>query len=385
MLIIFLFSFTNAFATDTGDGSDGACTNASFIVAKRNYQCTTLTIDAALTMFRAVGGNPLVIKVQRDVYITAVTGSIDLSGANGSSGNSTNSVKAGGAPGAGGSAGGNSPGTGADGLSGSGSGGGIFGKNVAPAPTYNYSYGGGGGGGSYKTQSLILPEIGDDGIGGVVGTAGQNGAIFGNEALFDSSFVGGSGGAAGGGGDAGVITSIPVTGSSGGGGGGALRIIAGGDITVDGNIIAQGGQGGGVGGVGGTPSSGGGGGGSGGAIWLQAAGALLVSGSITALGGAVGTNDSGVVGLGGGGGDGRIRLDDGDGAIVIDPGGIVSPTAFSTTFTPTSAARQYSSAVSCARVSLQDEKQSFNTIFNMILGLMIASAFYFAFSRRGKV
>jgi hypothetical protein len=161
--------------------------------------------------------------------------------------------------------------------------------------------------------------------------------------------------------------------------------VAGGNITIDGTITSNGGNGGGAGT---ETSSGGGGGASGGAIWLQAAGSLAVSGTgiITATGGTFGTNASGFLGFGGGGGDGRIRLDDGNGAITNT--GTVTPAPYTTTFTPTSisngstsiASRQYSSSVSCARVTL-DENQKKNLIGNFLVGILIVSLGYFGLSK----
>lgn len=386
IFILFLFSFTfQVAAIDVGDGSDGVCVTGTFVSTKKNYQCTSLNITGALNLFsgsgQGAGGADLVIKVQGDVTI-ANGATFNLSGANGIDGNTAGAI-AGGAAGAGGSAGGNSTAT--NGANGNGTGagtGGIF----APIPAVNpFSVGGGGGGGSYSNISITIPIIGDQ--DGAPIAAGTNGPVYGAEINFETSFLGGSGGAAGGTGVDNTATPAPATtwfGSSGGGGGGAIHIVAGGDITVAGTIISSGGVGGGAGG---EIGSGGGGGGSGGAIWLQAAGALLVSstGSINAAGGAGGINVSGF-GTGGDGGDGRIRLDDGDGAIVIDPGGAVGPNAVSTTFVPTSAstARQYSSAVSCARVSLSED-HNFDMILNLLIGMILSSIFYFLFSKRGKV
>lgn len=387
MLALFLLSSTSAFAIDTGNGSDGACTNASFVVAKRSYQCTTLTINASLNIFKAVGGAQVVIKVQGDVNITAA-GTIDLSGANGSAGDLVGSV-AGGLGGAGGSAGGNSGdatiGISMDGSNGNGSGAGVGGKFVNAVG--GTSYGGGGGGGSFKDVSATLASNGDDGVASKVNTAGANGSTYFPEANFDTSFAGGSGGAAGGGG---VDVATPHSGSSGGGGGGAIRIVSGGNILIDGSIISKGGNGGGTAGI--TVSSGGGGGASGGGIWLQAAGTLTVSAGavITALPGVHGDNlSNGFSGIGGDGGNGRIRLDSGNG--VITNAGTINPAPYSTSFTPTpissgttAISRQYSSAVSCARVSLEHD-QSKNIMLNILVGILIASLGHLIVSRSGKV
>lgn len=376
LFILFYFSVAPfAHAIDVGDGSDGACTEASFLVGKRTYQCTTLTISANVNLFKGQGGSSIVIKVQNNVTIDpGVT--IDIGGNDGLDG--TTAAVNGGAGGPGGGSGGNSR-LGLDGLSGSGSGAGTAGKFVANLGVR--SYGGGGGGASYKTISGTTASDGDDGGGGgtVPGTAGANGSVYASEATFDTTFAGGSGGAAGGGADNGGTI---VSGSSGGGGGGAIRIISGGNIVIDGQITSKGGNGGGVAG---TISSGAGGAASGGAIWLQAAGTLTVSasGTLTALGGTGGTNDSGVSGLGGDGGDGRIRLDDADG--VITNNGTVTPAPFSASFSPTTAgtssvtARQYSSSISCAKVS---EEFNQNHLINLVFGFLIAGTLHLISSKR---
>lgn len=391
-LILFLFSFlaaSNALAIDVGDGSDGTCdvlgvANTQITAAKKYYQCTTLDLDDNLSVFKGgqagAGGAAVVIKVQGLVRVFA-TKTIDLSGLNGEAGDG--SIHNGGSAGAGGRAGGNSV-VGADGLSGSGSGGGVFGKFVVDNPGGTSSYGGGGGGGSFKTKSATEPDNGSDGGGAVLTTRGSNGNNFvTSESQFDTSFEGGSGGAAGGGG---TISGVAVSGSSGGGGGGALRIIAGGNIEVNGIIIAAGGNGGGNGA---TASSGGGGGASGGAIWLQSAGSLIVSasGSITTAAGTGGTNDL-ASGFGGDGGIGGIRLDDANGAIVNN--GTITPAPYSTTFTPTAIAsgnsaltRQYQSGVACARVSLETDNP-YNYLMTMTLGMILAGIFYFVVSRKEK-
>lgn len=361
---------------ETGDGSDGTCDVAGLATtqisaARRTYQCTTLTINGNLNVFNgngaAAGGAPLVIRVQNNVTMNpGIT--LDLSGQDGVAGDTVNAVKSGGLGGAGGGAGGASNGTALDGLNGVGDGGGIRGRNVVPVTN---SYGGGGGGGAYRNRAATEPTEGDDGSGGggAPGSNGANGTPYGSEATFETTFTGGSGGGAGGGGTSG---GTPYTGSSGGGGGGALRIVSGGDVVIEGTINVNGGNGGGDGL---TSVSGGGGAGSGGAIWIQAAGQLTISGTatLTAAGGTMGIND--LTGFGGDGGEGRIRLDDGDGVIINL--GSVSPAAYSTTFSVTTAttgntavtARQYSSSISCARVGLES-KHSFLGAF--ITGLLLA-------------
>lgn len=386
LLILLVFISQKSFAVDTGDGSDGTCditgaATTQITAARKTYQCTTLTLDGNLSVFNGAGagagGSALIIKVQNDVILNAGV-SLDLSGAPGVDGDNINANKPGGNGGAGGSAGGASSGISVDGTNGAGAGGGIGGKNVNPNP--GGSFGGGGGGGAYKTRIALEPQDGDDSNGAVLTTAGVNGTVYGNEASFETSFTGGSGGAAGGAAD---DTFTPFTGSSGGGGGGAVHIISGGDITIDGTILVNGGNGGGI--VT-TSNSGGGGGGSGGAIWLQAAGTLTISatGTLSATGGNMGINN--FTGFGGDGGLGRIRLDDGDG--VITNNGTVTPAAYTATFTPTTAtsgttgvsARQYSSSISCARAELDHPVLPF--LLSLLLGLGLSKTLLIFISKK---
>lgn len=367
----------HANASDFGDGTDGDCTvsgaggTTPITTAKTTYQCTSLTIDANLTAFNGATRPPgvtapLIIKVQNDVTFSAGT-LVDLSGADGIPGDIV-AEKDGGLGGAGGSAGGNSR-FANHGLDGVGAGKGIAGKYI---PVLN-SYGGGGGGGAYGTRIATEPNVGLDAItpgsATELASAGTNGTVPPgiNEANFESIFTGGFGGAAGGAGD---NNGTPVSGSSGGGGGGAIRIIAGGNISVDGEIRVNGGNGGGGGAI---PFAGGGGAGSGGAIWLQSAENLTINGILSVAGGALGIGDISPTSDGGAGGLGRIRLDDGDGVIA----GTVPPIAYTSKFVPTVViepitVRQYNSSVSCARVAL-DSKQSF--LINLLLGMGIALGF----------
>lgn len=393
VLILFLFSLIitdQSYAIDVGNGSDGTCdvsgaATTQITAARKSYQCTTLNIDGNLDVFKGdqagAGGAILLIKVQGNVTIGAGN-TIDLTGNVGANGNIV-AIASGGAAGAGGFSGGSSTAT--IGANGNGSGDGTGGA-FAAFNGITDSIGGGGGGGSYKTIGATAPTDGDN--NGTVVDAGANGIIHGNENNFDNVFVGGSGGAAGGSGR--DSTNALWFGSAGGGGGGAIRILSGGNIVVDGSIISNGGAGGGT--VA-EVSSGGGGGGSGGAIWLQAAGTLTISatGTLTATGGAIGINSSGFLGFGGNGGNGRIRLDDADGAITNL--GSVTPAAFSTTFVPTAIpsagtselTRQYSSSITCAKVMI-DNHSPLNNLLNVFLGMMIAMvAYLISDSKKGKI
>lgn len=370
LFILFLFSAAPfAHAIDVGNGEDLACTEATFVLGKRTYQCVTLTINGPINVFANQGGSALLIKVQNNVSITAL-GSIDISGGAGANGSPVGGD--GGIAGPGGGNGGSGQ-FGANGLSGAGISPGVRGLFVPP--NINESWGGGGGGGSYFNKSATEP---DDGLNsdGTIASKGSNGTnITASGASFDSSFAGGSGGGAGGGGFDDTIPSN-VFGSGGGGGGGAIRIVSGGNITVAGVITANGGSGGGIGA---TISSGAGGGGAGGSIWLQATGNLLVTGTLSANGGNGGTNGFGL--NGGVGGDGGVRLDSG-GVTDISGATINSGGYYHTTFAPgteISGTRQYSSSISCARVS---EEFNQNHLINLVFGFLIAGLLHLLSSKR---
>lgn len=389
VLFLLVFASSQSYAIDVGDGSDGTCdtagsANRTLNSSKRTYQCTSLTINSNSTVFKGIGGSAVIIKVTGDVTIDSGA-TLDLSGASGTEGNATGPSIAGGLGGAGGFAGGN--GTGSHGNNGSGQGAGLKGFHVAA--TITKSFGGGGGGASYKNVSSTTPTNGSPDNGSSPSSpssAGSNGSTYGNESSFDIGlFVGGSGGASGGAGDDGG--SNTYYGSSGGGGGGAVIIIAGGKIDINGTIKTNGGNGGGTAGA---IGNGGGGAGSGGSIWLMANGniSLYGNGSIFSNGGTGGINSTsglGDYGVGGNGGDGRIRLDDQDGVIDNFGTGSISPSAYSTTFKSTAltssfTTNEFKSAVSCGRVSLENK---YNFILNFVFAFSIVG-FFASLSRRNK-
>ncbi|MDY6987285.1 MAG: hypothetical protein SWQ30_04435 [Thermodesulfobacteriota bacterium] len=122
------------------------------------------------------------------------------------------------------------------------------------------------------------------GAGGKSSTLANGGLTYGD--ISSPTALGSSGGA-----------TSSASGTYGGPGGGAIKIIATGVITVNGNLSANGG-------AGVTASSSRyGGGGSGGSIWI-ASGTLTGSGTISATGG----NGYNGLGIGGGGGGGRIDV-----------------------------------------------------------------------------
>jgi hypothetical protein len=147
---------------------------------------------------------------------------------------------------------------------------------------------------------------------------------------------GGSGGGGGGGEDdrdgssqSGTAGNEDEGGGGGGGGGGAIQMVAYGTIEVSGILQCNGGDGGNsaLDAIESDFGQGaGGGGGSGGAIWLQCRGVMTLGlgAGIEAFGGVGGSgygDGTTVVYRGGTGGDGRIRLESGDGLILNSPAG----------------------------------------------------------------
>jgi hypothetical protein len=157
--------------------------------------------------------------------------------------------------------------------------------------------GGGGGGAGYGSPGGLGLDPGGT-PGGIGGGAG--GAVHGDAEL--TVRVLGSGGGSGGGG---------VIGLSGpGGNGGGLIFIAAQTITVEGDMICDGGPGGDASGPSGAAGAGGGGAGSGGGISLRGDVVTVQSGaSVTARGASGGLSGIVANGDGGGSGVGRIRIE----------------------------------------------------------------------------
>jgi len=148
------------------------------------------------------------------------------------------------------------------------------GAGSCPYPCSYYSYYAAGGGGY--------------GTAGQAGTSGSGGgASWGSttDVVVAQGSPGGVGGAGAGG--------------KGGKGGGMLRLIAAKDITIDGQVTANGEAGGS------SASYGGGGGGSGGGILIASQKKITVTGAVSANGGSGGAGPSYT---GGSGGQGRIKL-----------------------------------------------------------------------------
>lgn len=219
--------------------------------------------------------------------------------------------------------------------------------------------GSGGGGGS-----LILK--GDPGkIGGFtsgsasISPSGDSGDVISLD-LNNFKFAGAGGGTGEAGCDmTGNFTTGPA--GAGGGGGGGIRIIAAGEITVNGTIDVSGGNG-----SSGTGLAGGGGGGSGGFIILQSDSKIHFNKTFYALAGKGGKNFSLSVeeGDGGAGAPGFIMLQDQSGTRTFD--GFVDPPA------PLSPSKQsLNSDISCGTIAKSEESHS-NALMLMAIGFLLA-------------
>lgn len=276
---LLLFSVP-AFAIDFGNGSLGACNDATFAAGNGGiYQCDSVVITGAVTFNP---GQPAVIILARDSI--DISGSISLNaqaGSNGVNGAANDTI--GGNGGAGGSKGGdylgltNSEQSGRGG-SGSSAGGGGTGNWVGA----NNGAGGGGAG---------------NGTGGNAGNAASNTA--GSAGAKAIAISGGSGGGAGGAGNDGIFV---YSAGSGGGGAGFLTLRSSQKVIISGIINANGGNGGA-----GSTASGGGGGGSGGTLHIQSISGADINGTINIAGGTGG--NGGVPGVGGNGGLGRLKIE----------------------------------------------------------------------------
>lgn len=281
LLLFLLFFCTTAFAIDFGNGSLGACNDATFAAGNGGtYQCDSVTITGAVVFNTSQSAVIILAQDQIDI-----SGTISLNGGAGNNGNATAASDIlGGLAGAGGHAGGSYLGnTQADesGRRGLGPTAGLGGSGQWVGAN-NGAGGGGAGNGSAGTAGVAASN-----------TAGAAGST-------SSSLTGGSGGGAGGAGNDGIFVYSP---GSGGGGGGFLTLRASNTITVSGTINANGG----AGGLGTAANgSGNGGGGAGGSILLQAINGVSLSGIINLAGGAGG--NAGSPGIGGNGGVGRLSV-----------------------------------------------------------------------------
>ncbi len=255
------------------------------------FEFSTIEVQAGATV-EVQGAQPLHLRAQGAV---SIAGTLDLAGEPGSA----PSAAVGGIGGAGGGAGGAQGGAGGGSSPGSGTLAGAHGEGP-----------GGGEGGVDQPASSVMSGagaghalVGGDG-------AGTPGAA-GGAAYFDPyRLQGGSGGGGGGANDGGTIGLLDGSdrgGAGGGGGGGALAITAGGDVAIEGVILASGAAGGTN-----TYSSGGtGGGGSGGAVRIRTAGRLVAGANARVdVTGGPGGNDYYYVSYdGGAGAPGAIRVE----------------------------------------------------------------------------
>lgn len=357
---LLLLSFPVFAQLDVGNGTT-PCTEANLPTAGGTIECSSLTISNPVlnTTFGAIS-SPIIVKVTGTV---SITNTVNISGRNGTTLNvGTFSQVMGGQGGPGAGDGGGEDGfnslfpgltndatqTTPDPSAGRG------GASVAGSATC----GDGGGGAGFKTVGSIGTSCGGNGTGAAGGTVTSS-------SIFSGTLRGGVGGGAGG-------DSIAASFGGGGGGGGAIKIIAGGDITIVGSITANGGNGGA-----GGPNGGGGGAGSGGVIWLQSLGNINISGSLSVAGGTGGTATAG--GPGGNGGAGFIRLDDADGVIT---GGGVFPDAEITNVVSSSNTSALKSDITCGTIKPNDKNNS--ALFQIIAGFMLANLVSFVARRSRK-
>lgn len=337
---LLLFSFSAFAQLDVGNGSDGACTQATFGLNNGGtFNCTTLNITGALPAF-AAAASPLIFKVQGSVTISFA---INLNGANGITNLALSTSSGGdGGPGAGNGGGDDGSGTplgGSDGPPNSG----------FAASAGNLTCGDGGGGAGFS----IAGSIGDSCTGGIA-TPGAGGSVFDIETLFRGGFGGGAGG-----------DSSDGEYGGGGGGGGAIHIAAGGDVSIASSITANGGDGGNGGAA--TPDGGGGGGGSGGVIWIQSLGQINMTGSLDALAGTGGDGNTAADGIGGDGGLGFVLLEDIDGSVL---GAGVPGYAQIGPVIPLGSSSSLKSDISCGTMKpVGDEDHS--QIFQMIMAFLL--------------
>lgn len=315
LLFLLLISFS-AFAQDCTESTPRPFPNP----------CPNLYINGTLDL-RGDNG-PVVINV---TGVVEIRGNILLDGSNGSSGGAGTP---GGADGPAGAAGGEGEGGEIDGISTPQNGqNGVLANGKAPPADLTCANGGSGGG---------LFTAGQN--GGICATSGAGAAIAGSSAdgvEFDFTlalFRGGYGGGAGG--------ILGANAGTGGGGGGALKIIAGGNVTVFSGVTisARGGNGGNA-----TTVDGAGGGGSGGALWIQSSGIIQNFGTIDLRGGNGGTNPT-TTGDGGNGGDGVYQFEDLNGT--RNGSGLILPSS------TTSSRSSLKSNISCGTITSKDERNT---------------------------
>jgi hypothetical protein len=352
LLLFTLLISTSLYAQmDTGDGSLGPCTRATFS-GGGTYNCASLDISAGAAVTFGNGAAPVIIKVQGNVTLNAalsvagIAGNpdLDINGANQSGG--LNGPGA--TPGGGVLAGSFAPQNGTDHVLATDSNGKAGGNGLC---------GGGGGGGAFA----IVGDPGSDCSS--PGPGGLGGNIFYSD--IPSPLVGGLGGGSGGDGLAGFY-------GAGGGGGGALLIMAGGNIIINGNISARGGNGG-TSAANAGQGGGGGGGGSGGVVAIKSSGQITNNGAIDADGGTGGAAANN--GDGGDGGHGFVLLEDADG--IIDGIGTIPPLygETGTSISQRQKSSKVTSDISCGMIKPNEDSNS--ALMQIVLGFMLAIGFGF--------
>lgn len=340
------FLFSLLFTSTLYAQVDGNCTEATITDAGAPdlvFDCATLTIGAGTHVIPNLGGGQILdITVSGEVTIDA--GAVVV--LRGGSGSTAVDNTPGGVAGPGGTDGGDNT---------------NFGPNNAPEDLPpddcggdqgigDPACGGGGGGGGFR-------NAGSAGAACVNAAGGLGGSAYSSLA---TTFRGGYGGGAGGTPDGGS----PVRSATGGGGGGAIRIVAGGNVTIRGNIDVRGGNGGS------SPAgsnAGGGGGGSGGAIRITSSGQLINNGTFL-LSGGTGGNGDGAGARGGDGSEGIFQLQDADNTIFGVGTGANGINPFANA-TPT-----LNSSISCGAIAEVDQR---NTFFSLLLGIIL----FFGISR----
>lgn len=275
LILISLFSQNVLADLSYGDGSEDCIWNSSTNLTQRVFNCESVQLSVGHTLSFNGASDYIIIRSQGDVNIL---GTIDIS---------ATGVTAG-------------PGGSESGVSKLG-GHGLSGGTAVD--------GGGGGGSGGRFGAASLPTAGTNGTGGTPGVgASIPSTSYYPEDNFEENFTGGS---AGGQGGQGFDTSDFEAAGVGGGGAGGLIIIAKGQVSISGAILANGGVGedGAATGTG-TSGGGAGGGGSGGAVYIIGS-QVSLSGTISAVGGSGGLGGSLVEdgGDGGNGGSGRVRID----------------------------------------------------------------------------
>jgi hypothetical protein len=353
-ILTFLICFPLYAQIDVGSGTT-PCTDITFLTptSDNTYECSTVNITSINIGSLNDSGLPLIIKATDAVII----GDVLFEGQNGSTG----PFAAGGASGPGGGGGGSYFGSTEAGNPVPRGGNPPASGALCPDAVNDTAEGSGGAGGSLSSAGSpgkAGATIAGGGIVAAPGTAGTTVSLDVNSFNF-----------AGSGGGTGVLgcvaPGIDDEPGSGGGGGGGIRIVAAGDITINGLIDVSGGNGGN-----GSNLGGGGGGGSGGIVILQTLSQINLAGTLDARFGSGGINGSASTnaGDGGDGAQGIIILEDQDGTVsggvILGPAPIIRPVG------GPGQASKLKSDISCGTVSKQQENSK--ALFQILSGFALA-------------